>query len=281
MSVKDKTLATFQIDKKQWNKFKRLTGNQSASAILVQFIEKFLDNPHILEQSNYGETNNIEYQSITNSRIKAFEERLSIIETYNKQSAINSEANYITNIELTEVLDRLKTLESKFSVIEKLNTESAINSAIQSIINLEVRCKELDNKLSIIENSNKQLVTNSDRESINNLEGDHPTEKINKEQLEKINDESYLKEVKVKDSEKPKMPVTDDLFLKCLEEKVKKMVDANTKDIYQATAILLNQRCILTKSKIGEWTWTKVKDYFKRSKSQSTSEYIKEFKKRQ
>ena len=50
---KDKTLATFQIDKSKWSKLKRSTDNRSNSAVLVQFIEKFLDNPYILENSSY------------------------------------------------------------------------------------------------------------------------------------------------------------------------------------------------------------------------------------
>ena len=186
MSRKDKILATFQINKSKWSKFKRSTGNRPASAVLVEFIEKFLDNPNILEQSNYGEKSNIEYQSITDSRIKTLEDRLKIIEAYNKEPIINSKTNYVTNIELKEILDRLKTLESKFSVIEKSNLESEINSAIQSISNLENRYKELKNKLSIIESSNHKSANNSDIESINNLEEEHPsalTEKINQEEI--------------------------------------------------------------------------------------------------
>ena len=139
-----------------------------------------------LDCSNSSCPNQLVVCYITDSRIKAIEERLSVIESDNQQSAVNLEANYITNLELTEVLDRLKTLESKFSIIEKSNTESVINSARKSIINLEVRCKELDNKLSIIESFNKQSVTNSDREYINNLEGEHPsalTKKINQEEI--------------------------------------------------------------------------------------------------
>ena len=170
---KDKTLATFQIDKSKWSKFKRLTGNQSASAVLVQFIETFLDNPHILEQYSYCETSNIEHQSITDSRIKALEERLTSIESYNKEVATDSKTNYITNLELTEVSDRLKTLEDKFRVIEKSNLESVIDSARESISNLEFRYKELEDRLKIIESSNQQSVNNLDRESINNLESEH------------------------------------------------------------------------------------------------------------
>ena len=248
MSTKDKTLATFQIDKSKWTKFKRLTGNQSASAVLVQFIEKFLDNPHILEPSSYRETTNIEHQSITDSRIKAVEERLSVIETYNKQSAINSEANYITNIELTEVLDRLKTLEDKFSIIEKSNTETVINSATESINNLESRYQELEDRLSIIESSNKQSVTNSDRESISNLEGERPsaiTENINKKEQEKI-----------KERDKK---ISEALELAESEGKVLK------KQIYQRAAELLNQWQVLDKSgNQSKWTWTKIRDYFKK-----------------
>ncbi len=212
MSAKDKTLATFQIDKTKWSKFKRLTGNQSASAVLVQFIEKFLDNPYILEQSNYDETSNIEHQSITDSRIKELEERLEIIETYNEESAINPEANYITNLELTEVSDRLKTLEDKFSVIEKSNTESVINSATESISNLEDRYKELKDKLSIIESSNKQSVTNSDRESISNLEGERPsaiTENINKEEQEKKEISKEEEKATKPETEKPKEEIPE------------------------------------------------------------------------
>ena len=241
---KDKTLATFQIDKSKWSKFKRLTGNQSASAVLVQFIEKFLDNPHILEQYSYGETSNIEHQSITDSRIKALEERLDIIETSNEQSAINTEANYITNLELTEILDRLKTLESKSSDIEKSNLESVINLAIQSISNLEGRYKELEDKLSIIESSNHQSVTNSDREYISNIESAHPsaiTEHINQEER----DQKVGEALELAKSELG--------------------VSARKKVLQEKAAELLNQWQVLDKSgNQSKWTWTKVRDYFKK-----------------
>ncbi|MGK7956613.1 MAG: recombinase family protein [Crocosphaera sp.] len=162
---KDKTLATFQIDRIKWTKFKKLTGNQSASAILVQFIEKFLDNPNILEQYSYRETSNIEHQSITNSRIKNLEDKLSVIEKYNTESAINSARESISNLEA-----RYKNLEDRLSIIEKSNTESVISSATESISHLETRYKGLEDRLSIIESSNNQSESNLDRESINNLE---------------------------------------------------------------------------------------------------------------
>ena len=207
---KDKTLATFQIDKTKWSKFKRSTGNQSASAVLVEFIEKFLDNPHILEKSDYDEATNIEHQSITDSRIKALEDRLSVIEEYNRESAIDSVREYISN--------------------------------------LETRYKKLESKLSIIESSNHQSVTNSDRKHINNLESECPsaiTENINKKEQEKI------KERDKKVSEALKQAESEGKVIK--------------KQIYQRAAELLNEWNVLDKSgNQGQWSWTKVRDYFKK-----------------
>ena len=262
---KDKTLATFQIDKSKWIKFKRLTGNQSASAVLVQFIEKFLDNPHILEQASYGETSNLEYQSITDSRIKALEDRLSIIETSDIEKVDNLAIQSISNLET-----RYKELENKLIVIEKSNTESVINSAIQSISNLEGRSKELEDKLTIIEKYNTESVTNSAIQSISNLESKSKeleqklvslegaprsgslrdrreaiTENLNKEEQEKIKERDKKVREALEQAES--------------EGKVIK------KQIYQRAAELLNQWEVLDKSNLqGKWTWTKVRDYFKK-----------------
>ena len=242
MSSKDKTLATFQIDRSKWTKFKKLAGNQSASSVLVQFIEKFLDNPRILEQSNYSETSKIEYQSIMDSRIKAIENQLSVIEAHDKELTVDLRANYITNLELTEILDRLKTLEDKLSDIEESNKESVTNSATESINNLENRYKELEARLIVIEKANYQLATNLAIESINNLEANLPssiTENINIEERD-----NQVREA-----------------LEQAESKGKVI----KKQIYQKAAELLNQWEVLDKSgNQGKWTWTKVRDYFKK-----------------
>ena len=267
MSAKDKTLATFQIDKSKWSKFKRLTGNQSASAVLVQFIEKFLDNPHILEQSSYGETSNIEYQSITDSRIKALEDRLSVIEAYNKESESNLARESISNLE-----NKYKELEKKLSVLENSNPDSVINSARKSIINLEVRCKDLQDRLSIIESSNHQSVNNSIIKSINNLESKSQELEqkllkhleVSKQDIKDTPQNNYISSIEAK--VKAGIEERDNKVREALEQAELELgTSAQKKVLRERAAELLNEWEVLDKSgNQGKWTWTKVRNYFKK-----------------
>ncbi len=192
-----------------------------------------------------------------------------------------SHHNY-TVLEYEDHLEtRFKELEDKLSIIEKSNTESAINSAIQSITNLESKSQELEQRLFSLEgdrpteNINKNVRPIAPKQITESTTEILPSEDALREKIEEVKDESYLMEVE--QSEKPKMPVTDDLFLKCLEEVVKTMVDADIKNIHQATAELLNQKSILTKSKKGEWTRTKVRDYF--GSPSKVTKYIDQYRK--